>query len=302
MNKPHKNSVKVFAPAKLNLFLHVLKRHDNGYHDLESMVGFCDIGDELIFEEHPDFSFSVVGDFGGAFRDKELDSSPGSSNLIVKAIWALSQHYRKSPTFKITLKKNLPLAAGIGGGSSDAASAIWGALEYWGILKNFEDLKPLLTSLGADVTVCFFARACYMRGIGDSIELIENIPELPIVLVNPLKQCSTKDVFVRIGNNFDDRIVCPNSFEDREQLFEFIRKQHNALENAAQEIVPDIGNLLNILNSQKNIRIARLSGSGATCFGLFDDYSDALAAEKNIKEQNPDWWVRSGWLNRIERY
>lgn len=292
----------IFAPAKINLYLHVTGRLDNGYHLLDSLVAFADIGDEIEIEPSTEFKFSIEGPYANAFGPKERDHSPDSSNLAVQAAWSLARAAQKIPNIRVKLTKNLPLAAGLGGGSSDAAAVIWGLLEWWKIPRQTHYLQGLMARLGADIPVCLTCSPSRVRGIGDILDPPPAMVEMPIVLVNPGKACMTAEVFSRFNGSFREPMPLPGRLTQPKQLIEFLSKQNNDLQKAATDTVPEISNVLNALNIQDGCGLARMSGSGATCFGLFENDIIARKAAKTIAAENPDWWVKNGWLNRPERY
>lgn len=302
MSSTQTKLLTVFAPAKINLYLHVTGRLDNGYHTLDSLVAFADIGDKIEISPAVDFHFSVDGPYAAAFGQKERDASPDSANLAVQAVWALARAAQKVPNMRISLTKNLPLASGLGGGSSDAAAVIWGLLEWWGISSKARYLPGLMARLGADVPVCLSCAPSRVRGIGDVMDPVPGLPEIPAVLVNPGKPCPTGHVFSRFDGKFKEPMALPENMHHAESFIDFLRHQENDLTQPAKETVPEIANILNTLEAQKGCGLARMSGSGATCFGLFSDEIFARLAAQNIARENPDWWVKSGWLNRPERY
>ena len=295
--------MRVFAPAKINLYLHVTKRLANGYHALDSLIAFADIGDEIGIIPSSGFSFSVDGPMAGALHGRDLDSSPQSSNLVVKAAWRLAQAAERSPDVAITLTKNLPAGGGIGGGSSDAAAVIWGLCQLWDIPRDAAFVKDIMIGLGADVPVCFEAMAARVKGIGDVFEPAPPLPETPIVLAYPGKPCSTVDVFrsLNIGD-VQEQVALPDQFETHHDLVHFLSACKNDLLVPAIKIVPDIDNVLREIEGQEGCSLARMSGSGSCCFGLFDDEDLAARAALAIRDDNPDWWVRAGYLGRVERY
>ncbi len=302
MSSTQTKLLSIFAPAKINLYLHVTGRLDNGYHTLDSLVAFADIGDNIEIETANDFEFRVKGPYAGVFNNKELDSSPHSSNLVVRAAWALAQAAQKVPNIRATLTKNLPVAAGLGGGSSDAAAIIWGLIEWWDLSSQAHYLPGLMARLGSDIPVCLHCRPARMRGTGDILDPAPPMNEIPVVLVNPGKPCPTEQIFTRYTKTFKQPQTLPKSLEDFDTLISFLKAQDNDLLGAACEQVPEITNVINGLNGQKGCDLARLSGSGATCFGLFENETDAASAAKTLALENPDWWVKPGWLNRPERY
>jgi 4-diphosphocytidyl-2-C-methyl-D-erythritol kinase len=302
MSSTQTKLLTIFAPAKINLYLHITGKLDNGYHMLDSLVSFTDVGDQVEIEPATDFEFRVKGPYAAGFGPKELDYSPHSSNLVVQAAWALAQAAQKVPNVRVTLTKNLPLASGLGGGSSDAAAVIWGLLEWWNLSTQAHYLPGLMARLGADVPVCLSCKATRVRGIGDILDPVPQMPEIPIVLVHPGKPCPTPEVFARYTGQFKETLTLPQSFDTFDSLTTFLRQQDNDLYKSAYEVVPEINNVINVLSVQKGCALARLSGAGATCFGLFIDEHAARGAAKTIAMENPDWWVKAGWLNRPERY
>lgn len=292
----------VFAPAKINLSLHVLKRKKDGYHSLESLVTFADIGDTISIAPCSSFQFNIDGAFSRFFSEKEKSNKPDSQNIIVKAVYFLAGIANISPKIEITLTKNLPLASGIGGGSADAAAVICGLCDLWNIPKNATFLPPFLKTLGADVPVCMECTPCFISHIGDQITHAPFLPETPIVLINPLKPCATRDVFLA-NTQFDSPLTpCPSDFQNIRALCDYLLRNTNSLETAATKIVPEIKNILTTLSLQHGNLLSRMSGSGATCFGLFETPELAQKAASLISQENPDWWVKSGWINNTVRY
>ena len=303
MTSTQTKTLTIFAPAKINLYLHITGRLDNGYHTLDSMVSFADIGDEIRIEPAPlDFTFNVEGPYAHGFSPKEIDASPNSSNLVVQAAWALSRAAQKTPDVKIKLTKNLPLASGLGGGSADAAAVIWGLCEWWGLSRQSAYLPALMATLGADVPACLNCKTARLRGIGDIIDPVPPMPEIPIVLLHPGKSCPTAQVFSRYNGAFHQPKKLPDKLDTLEDLTAFIGPKKNDLHDPACGVVPEIENALRVLDAQAGCRIARLSGAGATCFGLFETEKQAQEAAKTLGFENPDWWAHAGTLNRPERY
>lgn len=298
-----KSPLSVLAPAKINLDLHITGRTENGYHLLDSLVAFADIGDRLLIETADDFSFAVQGPYASAFTAHERAFGPDSGNMAVKAVWALCQAVQKKPRFKITLTKNLPLASGLGGGSADAAAVIWGLMEWWILTPQAVLHMPeVLEGLGADVPACISCRPLVMRGTGNILEPAPAMDEIPILLVNPGKHCPTPRVFAAFDSPFglpDDPPADLSLFDD---LAEYLNGRDNMLTQAAITVVPEIADVLSVLLKQEKCALARMSGSGATCFGLFREEEDALNAAATVAQDRPGWWVRAGTLNRPERY
>ncbi len=294
--------ISVFAPAKINLFLHLTRKMQNGYHALQSLISFADIGDLIEIEPADQFSLSIKGPFASYFKEQEHHSAVGSSNLVVKAARALAQNADKPLNVKITLTKNLPLAAGIGGGSSDAAATLWGLQQLWGLDRNAPYLLPLMTKLGADVPVCMHCQPTLVEGIGEKLLQAPNMPEIPILIVNPLVSCPTAEIFMNHHGLFKDKITLPDNFATVFELVDFLRTTQNDLYAPAAQLVPEIGNVLNALDADTQCLLSRMTGSGASSFALFETIESAHNAQKIIQDENPDWWAKVGWLNRPERY
>ena len=293
--------VSVFAPAKINLYLHITGRLDSGYHTIDSLITFADIGDDIRIEPAEVFSFEVGGPFASSFQEKDLDTSPQSGNLVVKAACKLAELTGNSTALKITLTKNLPLGGGIGGGSADAAAVIWGLLEYWGTGHDIEGLDALLISLGADVPVCFACRTLHVQGIGETLSPVQSFTEIPAVLINPGKRCATQTIFADYGSRFESNFSFPD-LNTIDHVIEFLSTTQNMLSGAAVRHIPEIQNVLNALEGQSNCLLTRMSGSGSSCFGIFETIEAAEKTAETIAQENPDWWVKSCWLGRTERY
>ncbi len=304
MSQPSLRAMTVFAPAKINLFLHITGRRDDGYHMLDSLVAFADIGDKLEFEPASSFSFNIKGPFAGSFSAKDKDASPDSGNLAVRAAWELSRLARRDLNCRLTLHKHLPLSSGIGGGSSDAAATIWGLMELWGI--NAKNTAPymddLMNGLGADVPVCMECKPAMICGVSKVKPVDAGMLEMPVLLVNPVRSCGTKDVFMQYEGGFRPTVDVPADLSDKDAFLDFLRAQHNDLTHAAMSHAPEIADVLTLLDQQSGCALSRMSGSGATCFGLFDDEGALLDAAEKISLAHPKWWVRGGTLNRPVRY
>lgn len=294
--------ISVFAPAKINLYLHLTGRLANGYHNLDSLVCFADIGDQVDIVEHDSFAFQVKGTFSNSFKEREKESFIDGDNLVVRAARSLAQITDKPLNVKITLTKNLPIASGIGGGSADAAATIWGLQELWDLPRNTDYLMPMLTKLGADVPVCLHSQTSVMRGIGDKLSPIDTLPEIPVVLVNPMVTCSTQDIFIRHSGTYKKNKEFPKRHLSIHECIDVLQAYDNDLFNPAILCEPKIDDAMRALNLTQSCLLSRMSGSGATCFGLYETIENAEQAAAFIRSENPDWWVKAGWLNRAERY
>lgn len=290
----------VFAPAKLNLFLHLTGKRQDGYHTLDSLVCFADIGDMITFEEAERFSFHIDGPFANVFQSQRgyIDDN----NLVVKAVRNMSQIADRALNIKITLTKNLPIASGLGGGSSDAASTLWGLQQFWNYRIDDTIIQHVMVRLGADVPVCYLCQPTVMRGIGDHLVSHPMMPEIPIVIVNPNISCSTRDVFLHHSGYYREVINVPERFSSAETLVDFLKQTHNDLYDPALCCVPDISNVLHALNAFDSCLFSRMSGSGASCFGLFATMDEALSAVQTLTSEYPDWHIFSGTLNAPQRY
>jgi 4-diphosphocytidyl-2-C-methyl-D-erythritol kinase len=296
-------SHELLAPAKVNLYLHVTNRLANGYHELDSVVAFADIGDIINIEPSTALSFSIRGPYAKSFNSKEHDVSEDSENLIIKSIWQVAKVFDREPNFNVTLTKNLPLASGLGGGSSDAATVIWALCDYWDISHHSPQLMTILATLGADVPVCFSCKPSVVRGIGEVLTPFPFSEDLNVVIVNPDKRSSTEKVFKNFNIEMcKDDIEIPNHFNSFEDVITFLKAQENMLLNAAVKEVPEIAFVLDALSNQEECLFSRMTGSGASCFGVFKEEEFAARAYENIKNKHPDWWVKAANLNRPERY
>ncbi len=276
------------APAKLNLYLHVTGKRDDGYHLLDSLVTFATVCDVVRIERASALSLTIDGPFGEGLPLT-------SDNLVLRAAEKLRQLTGVSEGAHITLTKNLPLSSGIGGGSSDAAATLRGLVRLWGIHPGHHDLSGLALSLGADVPVCLFGRSAFMSGIGERIEPVDDLPEVPMVLVNPGIGVSTPEIFKARTGTYSPS----GKFEQTpETLDEFVtllqETRHNDLAAPAISKQPVIKEVLDQIVRSDGCRLSRMSGSGATCFGFFNTPSQAEEAAKTLAHAYPQWWVKSG--------
>jgi 4-diphosphocytidyl-2-C-methyl-D-erythritol kinase len=275
-----------FAPAKINLHLHVVGRRPDGYHLLDSLVVFAGIGDRLSVSPADDLSLSVAGPFAGAL-EAEAD------NLVLRAARGLAVRTGIAAAGKLVLEKHLPVASGIGGGSADAAAALRLLGRFWGL--DPKTLGVLAGSLGADVPVCLAGRPALMSGIGELLEPAPRLPDLGIVLVNPGVAVSTPAVFRSRSAAFSNPARFPaHGWDDAGSLVESLRTTHNDLETPARLLAPEIGDVLDAVAATQGCLLARMSGSGATCFGLFPTPMAAREAVSAIVRHG--WWVWGGGL------
>ena len=286
--------MRVFAPAKINLFLHIGSRRADGYHELESLVAFADVGDDLDFETADTTSLAVDGPFAEGLANE-------SDNIVLRAAAGAAMLAGHDIPKHIRLTKNLPVASGVGGGSADAAATLRAFLLEWPSENvKLADFVELAKNLGADVPVCFFGHSAWMYGIGDGIERTD-LPELHAVLVNPGVAVSTRDVFAALRDKSGTDIIdWPQDFHDADAVVDFLKIVRNDLEAPALAIAPQIADVLSALRAAPGIKLARMSGSGATCFGLFEDQASAQAAAQTIAQAHPGWWVRAAVLSKAD--
>lgn len=268
--------VKVFAPAKINLSLHVTGQRDDGYHMLDSLVVFVDVGDQITAEAADQTSLAVTGPFAQGVP-------LGDSNLVVKAATACGF------PMALTLDKRLPPSSGIGGGSADAAATIRAAMRLGG--PQMTPDHALL--LGADVPVCLTSKSARMQGVGDLLRPVK-LPELHIVLVNPGVEVSTPAVFSRLERK--DNHPMPEElphWPDSLAFADWLGTQRNDLQSPAAKLAPEVAAVLVALALSTEVLLTRMSGSGATCFAIYPDRFKAEAAAAQIAQSNPWWWVKA---------
>ena len=270
--------VQRIARAKVNLALHVVGRRADGYHLLDSLVAFADFGDVVTVEPAHSLSLSITGPMAAGL-------SAGPDNLVLKAAQMLGSPLGAA----ITLEKRLPIASGIGGGSADAAATMQALGALWGCA--LPDAGQVL-ALGADVPVCLAGQSCRMAGIGDQISPIA-LPPAHLVLVNPGVGLSTAAVFGALLRRDNPPLPPAAPMPDAVALAAYLGHCRNDLEAPALSLVPQIGAVLAALQGQTGCLLARMSGSGATCFGLFASASAAEAAATDLRAQSGAWWVQA---------
>jgi len=281
------------APAKVNLTLRVLRRRDDGYHEIESLVAFADFGDRLSFSPGGGLALKVHGPSAAA-------AGEGDDNLVLKAARALAARLPDITLGIFDLDKRLPVAAGLGGGSADAAAALRLIAKANHVAHDDPSLHAAARATGADVPVCLDPRPRIMRGIGEVLSPPLPLPLLPAVLVNPGVAVPTKSVFASLQlsstppASLDDGTVA--KLRSREELVRVLALQANDLEPPAIALAPIIADVLAALRGLEGCALARMSGSGATCFALFASADEAAVAEKLLAAKNPTWWVKATML------
>lgn len=279
------------AAAKINLTLHITGRRSDGYHELESLIGFTDIADILTFKPASDIHLSISGPESASIEDDD-------HNLVIQAARLVQAHLGTETGVEIALEKNIPVAAGLGGGSADAAAAVSGCLALWGAPDTTPLSDTLLAEkLGADVPVCRYGRAAKVSGIGEHITPALHWPAAWLVLVNPRVSLSTAAVFQAFDGPFEP-LDQQDAFEGRDYptFIEFLQHKKNSLTPSAFALAPTIVNVLEDLSALPDCDLARMSGSGATCFGLFETQGAAEKAAERLSKAQPGWWVRPSAL------
>jgi 4-diphosphocytidyl-2-C-methyl-D-erythritol kinase len=283
------------APAKVNLTLHVLSRRADGYHEIESLVAFAGVGDALSFTPGRALALIVGGPTAAAAGDT-------ADNLVLKAARALAERVEGLQLGRFALSKRLPVAAGLGGGSADAAAALRMLARSSRLAPDDPRLLQAAQATGADVPVCLDPRPRLMRGIGDILSEPLDLPKLATVLVNPGVAVPTREVFAAlrlpagsIAPAAPSRSAISLSAISlgATNLADAIANGRNDLEGPAIELQPVIADVLAVLRKLPGCRLSRMSGSGATCFGLFDSTAAATAAARTLRVGYPAWWVRA---------
>ena len=287
-------AVTAAAHAKINLFLHVVGRRPDGYHLIESLVAFADVHDVVSVGPADGLELALDGPFAG-----ELDG-PVGDNLVYRAAMALRSAHEISHGAKIRLTKNLPVASGIGGGSADAAATLLALCRLWNIAIDRRRLATIGLDLGADVPVCLVGTPALMSGIGETVLPLPGLPACGILLVNPRVAVSTAAVFrARTARFSEPRLPDGNliaDIPDAAELARFLSLYDNDLAESACTLAPAIRPTLQAIDATPGCLLARLSGSGATCFGLYENAGTAEAAAARIAGDHPDWWVAPGRL------
>jgi 4-diphosphocytidyl-2-C-methyl-D-erythritol kinase len=285
--------------AKVNLTLRVIGRRTDGYHDLESLVAFADCADRLTLAPGDDLKLATTGPLAG-------ECGETSDNLVLRAALLLAERVPGLKLGEFTLDKVLPVAAGIGGGSADAAAALRLLARLNSLSLDDPRLREVALLTGADVPVCLLSRASDMTGVGESL-LPLALPKMPCVMVNPCVPVPTRDVFAALGLRSGELLVgasdvlqspaWPEEGASLEDWVEALSLSSNDLEEPARRIQPVIGEVLSALNATNGAWLARMSGSGATCFAIYENTAEAERASQKLLREHPKWWVHAGVLS-----
>lgn len=273
-------AIEVFAPAKVNLALHVTGRRADGYHLLDSLVAFAPVGDRLRLDPAPAMALRVTGPESAGVPE-------GPENLVLRAAALLPAGQGAA----ITLEKHLPPASGIGGGSSDAAAALRGLA----LLRGSAVPGAGLERLGADVPMCLVPAPARTQGIGEELSPV-SLPPLPALLVNPRVEVPTPAVFRALACRENPPLPDPPAFADAPACIDWLAQLRNDLQAPAIATAPVIAEVLDLLAALPGCRLARMSGSGATCFALFATHAEAEVAQAQLRVRRPDWWSACGPL------
>ena len=281
--------VAVFAPAKINLYLHVTGRRPDGYHELDSLVAFADVGDGITAVPASGLSLAITGPHADGLAEA------GDTNLVLRAARLLAAAFEVAPGAALRLEKQLPVASGLGGGSSDAAATLKALAALWQLSVDTPALARLAQPLGADVPVCVHARPAWVGGIGERIEPAARLPEAGVLLANSGKPLSTAAVFKARRGPYSGpgRFAVPSNVAT---LAEALAACRNDLSEAAIGLMPEIAVVLDRLAALPGALLVRMSGSGASCFALFADLARARAAQQRLAAAVPQWWCAAGRL------
>jgi 4-diphosphocytidyl-2-C-methyl-D-erythritol kinase len=278
-------TIKERASAKINLFLHVGERRADGFHPVQSLAVFTDMGDVLSIEAAPELSLAVEGPFARGLEGE-------GDNLVLRAARALRNEKTGGQGAKLTLTKNLPVASGIGGGSADAAAALRGLNQAWNAGKDASALCGIAATLGSDIPVCVPSAASFMEGRGEILREPQSMPRIPMLLVNPGVAVPTRDVFAGLKERSGVEMALPGGrFGDTADLLRFLDTTRNDLEAPAVALQPVIAEVLAGIRALPGALLVRMSGSGATCFGIFADDDACARAAEVLRKAAPGWWV-----------
>jgi 4-diphosphocytidyl-2-C-methyl-D-erythritol kinase len=280
-----------FAPAKLNLYLHVTGRRDDGWHLLDSLVAFASVGDEVAVASAAAPNLIVDGPFAA-----QLGDDPGD-NLVSRAAAMLAKRLGRSADVAIHLTKNLPVASGIGGGSSDAAACLRALVDLWRCADRAVPME-IAAALGSDIPACLLARPVWLGGVGDKLDEAPDLPPCGVVLVNPRIALPTAWVYRAFSGPFSPLARFPIP-KDAARFVEMLAMRKNDLTEAAIALVPEIGVVLDRLARIDNGLLARMSGSGATCFALFGSLHEAASAARQLRNEYPKWWIAAAELSSV---
>lgn len=273
----------MLARAKVNLYLHIVGKRADGYHLLDSLIVFAETGDTIRVESADDLTLAIDGPFSHG-----LDT--GDGNLVMRAARALRDLSGTRQGATIRLTKNLPLASGIGGGSADAAATLLALIDLWHMRPDRAALYGLAEKLGADVPVCLDGHPSFVGGVGEDIQSAGTLPQMHILLVNPLVETPTPAVFKARHGAFSASARWRQAPQTPRDLADYLKGRRNDLTDPAIIVAPIVADVLQAITDTPGCLLSRLSGSGATCFGLYESAAAAKAALIAVKARHPSWW------------
>jgi len=282
------NLIKYKCPAKINLFLKLTGKRADGYHQLESLFAFLDLADELSMQESKNFILEIGGEFGELVDQKE--------NLFTKILDYFASEFSISKNLKIKITKNIPVGAGLGGGSSDDAYFMHGLNEIFDLGLSLAELQKISLKFGSDIFFLLGNKAAIVKGRGEIIEEFPQFSSIPTLLVNPKISVSTKEIFNKFDGNFSKKI--PTKDLLKKDVFDLIENFPNDMEKPAISTLPLIYEIIeNLKNS--GAKIAKMSGSGATCFGIFENEKTLNLAQKNLSKKFPDFFIKKTQIRDV---
>lgn len=290
--------LECLVPAKINLYLHITGKRPDGYHLLDSLIVFTDICDKITIKESDKFSLEILGQFAHLVENNQ-------TNIVFRAAKIMAEKCQRSCNIAIKLLKNIPVGAGLGGGSADCAATILLLNDLWQAEISNKELMEIGMKLGADVPVFIGQKAAFISGIGEGLQTLETLPELYAILVYPDKALATKNVFNAFIPGKTIKYL-PGGFLDYKTDLPLIRKQHipdnllsllknqrNDLQDAAISLIPEIKGLLGELSSLEGCEFARMSGSGSSCFAIFKDRNQAEFSRNQVAQRHPGYWTKA---------
>ncbi|TNE35847.1 MAG: 4-(cytidine 5'-diphospho)-2-C-methyl-D-erythritol kinase [Alphaproteobacteria bacterium] len=280
------------AHAKINLFLHITGKRQDGMHEMQSLAIFPQVYDTVTVKRGSDLSLEITG----PFADDLWKAADIEDNLVIKAARLVQGALGKDRGAAITLDKQLPVASGLGGGSADAAATLRALMQHWNYHPDITTVRAIAAQLGADVPVCLASQPSVMRGIGTQLSLPPRVPYMHMLLINPGKPVSTKKVFESLNWRYAAKkgeVKLPSDFGTVRKHGNFLKKCRNDLEPVAMRLQPEIKSVIKALEGQDGCLVARMSGSGASCFGIFKSQATTRAAYEVLSAQNPKWWIKA---------
>ena len=285
LNWISENQIAVHAAAKINLYLQITGVRHDGYHKLDSLVGFTNFGDRISVKKGRDITLNIEG----PYRDSLYPIN--DQNLVLCAAKVLASEIGFHGGASITLDKRLPVSSGLGGGSADAAATLHALNELWGGGISDEALAKIGLRLGADVPACLLSETLLMSGVGETVHPVETSLDFGVLLINPGIPISTPYVFKQRDGSFSISVNEEVPL-NREDFCSFLRTKKNDLQDTVIELEPQIAIVLDAISAQVGCRLSRMSGSGATCFGIFNSEAAAISAAYTVSSEHTDWWVQ----------